>query len=144
MSVHLDKPFNNNSNIWFSSNDKINGTGARTCNFKYGITADTNTVIITDNLILGTLIKEILDTSVIAFQNISISYMLLKEIQNTNIKNIIFAISKEQSENFKYIIRRVFRDLIPLDYNLDIKYIEKYKNFFDDKFNVTYTLKRIL
>ena len=28
LSVHLDNPFNNNSDIWFFSNNKINGTNA--------------------------------------------------------------------------------------------------------------------
>ena len=29
LSIHLDKPFNNNQDIWFSSNNKINGTNAK-------------------------------------------------------------------------------------------------------------------
>lgn len=38
---------------------------------------------------------------------------------------------------------RIFRDLLPLGYNLDVKYINDYKDFFDKDFNVTYTLKKV-
>ena len=48
----------------------------------------------------------------------------------------------ECNENLDYIINRVFRDLIPLGYNLDIKYITNYKDFFEYNFNVTYTLNK--
>lgn len=84
-----------------------------------------------------------MDVPVIAFQKIFNSYMILKEIENTNIKNIVFAIQKEHSENLDYIIRRICRNLIPLGYTFDIKYITDYKDFFDDNFNVTYTLNKI-
>ena len=77
-------------------------------------------------------------------RNISNSYIILKEIEKTNIKNIVFVIRLTQAdENLDYIINRIFRDLIPLDYNLDIKYIKNYKDFFDEDFNVAYTLKRV-
>ncbi len=143
LSIHLDKAFNSTTDFWFSSNGKINGTEVKSWTSKYKLSEDTETVIITDNFIFGTLIKDILDTPVIAFQKISNSYMILKEIENTNIKNIVFAIQKEHSENLDYIIRRICRNLIPLDYTFDIKYISNYKDFFDDNFNVTYTLNKI-
>ena len=54
---------------------------------KSNISADTQNVILTDNFILGHLIKDALNLPVISFQNISNSYMILKEIQNTNIRN---------------------------------------------------------
>lgn len=144
LSIHLDKPFNNNQDIWFSSNNKINGTNARSWIMKNNITDLSDSVIITDNFLLGNLIKETINAPTIAFQNISNSYMILREIEKTNIKNILFVIRLPQAnENLDYIINRIFRDLIPLNYNLDIKYISNYKEFFDKDFDVTYTLKEV-
>lgn len=143
LSIHLDKPFNNNQDIWFSSNSKINGTNAKSWIMKNNIVDDSNNVIITDNFLLGNLIKETINAPMLAFQNISNSYTILKEIEKTNIRNIIFVIRLPQAdENLDYIINRIFRDLIPLNYNIDIKYINDYKDFFDDEFNVTYTLNK--
>lgn len=70
--------------------------------------------------------------------------MILKELEKTNIRNILFVIRLPQvNENLDYIINRIFRDLIPLGYNIDIKYINSYKDFFDKEFNVTYTLNKV-
>ena len=140
LSIHLDKPFNNNQDIWFSSNNKINGTRAKNWIMKSNINQYSTSVILTDSLLLGALAKDITDKSVIAFQNIANSYMILKEIENTQIKDIIFLV--RGNNNLDYIINRVFRDLIPLGYNLDIKYISSYKDFFNDNFNVSYTLNK--
>lgn len=108
---------------------------------KNNITNKTNSVIITDNFLLGNLIKETINVPMIVFQNISNSYIILREIEKTNIQNILFVFRLPQiNENLDYIINRIFRDLIPLGYNLDIKYINDYKDFFDKEFNVTYTL----
>lgn len=143
LSIHLDKPFNNNQDIWFSSNNKINGTNAKSWIMKNNVTDKSNSVIITDNFLLGNLINETINAPMIAFQNISNSYIILKEIERTNIKDILFVIRLPQAnENLDYIINRIFRDLIPLNYNLDIKYINDYKDFFDKDFNVTYTLNK--
>ena len=140
LSIHLDKPFNNNQDIWFSSNNKINGTRAKNWIMKSNINEYSTSVILTDSLLLGALAKDITGKSVIAFQNITNSYMILKEIENTQIKDIIFLVRR--NNNLDYIINRVFRDLIPLGYNLDSKYISNYKDFFNDNFNVSYTLNK--
>ena len=143
LSIHLDKPFNNNQDIWFSSNNKINGTSARSWIMKNNITDLSDSVIITDNFLLGNLIKETINAPTIAFQNISNSYIILREIEKTNIKNILFVIRLQQAnENLDYIINRIFRDLLPLNYNLDIKYISDYKDFFDVDINIAYTLNK--
>ena len=98
---------------------------------KNNITNKTNSVIITDNFLLGNLIKETINVPMIVFQNISNSYIILREIEKTNIQNILFVFRLPQiNENLDYIINRIFRDLIPLGYNLDIKYINDYKDFF--------------
>lgn len=111
---------------------------------KNNITNETNSVIITDNFLLGNLIKETINEPMIAFQNISNSYIILKEIERTNIQNILFIFRLPQvNENLDYIINRIFRDLIPLGYNIDIKYINSYTDFFDKEFNVTYTLNKV-
>lgn len=111
---------------------------------KNNITNKTKSVIITDNFLLGNLIKETINEPMIAFQNISNSYIILKEIERTNIQDILFIFRLPQvNENLDYIINRVFRDLIPLGYNLDIKYINNYKDFLDENFNVSYTLNKV-
>ena len=133
LSVHLDKPFNNNQDIWFSSSDKINGTKAKSWVMKSNINENTTDIILTDNFLLGTLVKETINYPVISFQNISNSYIILNEIANTEIKNITFLLRiPECKNNMDYIINRVFRNLIPLGYNLDIKYVKDFKDLFDD------------
>ncbi len=144
LSIHLDKPFKNTSELWFSSTNKINGTTAKSWIMRSNITENTTSVYLTDNFLIGNLLKETKNAPVIAFQNITNSYMILKEIENTNIRNITFVIRiPECNENLDYIINRVFRDLIPLGFNLEIKYIRSYKDFFDENFNVTYTLNKV-
>lgn len=143
LSIHLDKPFNNTSDIWFSSSNKINGTSARNWGMRYNILEDSTSAFLTDNFLLGNLIKEVINVPTIAFQNISNSYSVLKEIEGTNIKNITFVLRiPESNQNIDYIINRIFRDLIPLGYNLDIKHIRDYKDFFEKNFNVIDTLKK--
>lgn len=144
LSIHLDKPFNNNSDIWFSSSGKINGTAAKSWTMKSNITENANSIILTDNLIVGNMVKDILNEPVIAFQNISNSYMILKEIEKTNVKNIIFLIRDfETNKNLDYIINRVFRDLIPIGYNIDTKYVKDIKDFFDENINENYMLRKV-
>ncbi len=144
LSIHLDKSFNNNQDLWFSSSGKINGTGTKNYIMEYNIKEDSKNLILTDNFLLGNLIKETTDTPIIAFQNISNSYMILKEIENTQIQNIIFALRVPQTNNnLDYIIRRVFRDLIPLGYNLDTKLIYDYKDILKEDFMCNYRLKKV-
>ena len=83
LSIHLDKPFNNTKNLWLSSGGKINGTAVKNYITKSNINANTTSIIITNNFILSYFIEDTLNISVISFQNISNSYMILKEIQNT-------------------------------------------------------------
>ena len=65
--------------------------------------------------------------------------MILKEIEKTNVKNITFIIRIPQAnENLDYIIRRVFRDLIPLGYNLEMKCISNYSEIFSEDFTSSY------
>ena len=113
------------------------------------ISTNTTNVILTDSFILGHLIRDSLSLPVISFQNISNSYLILKEIQNTNIRNITFIIRIPScNNNLDYIINRIFRDLLPLGYNLDNKFISNYNeifklDFFDETFNVNDTLKNV-
>ena len=141
LSIHLDKPFNNISDIWFSSKDKINGTAGKSYIMKNNITENSKNLIFTDSLILGALIKATIDEPMIAFQNITNSYMILNEIEQTDIKNITFVFRIPYSnENVDYITRRVFSDLMPLGYNLNMKCIKDYKDFFDERFNEHYAV----
>ena len=140
LSIHLDTPFNGIKDLWFSSKDKINGTAGKSYIVKNNITEESKSLIITDNLILGNLIKATINEPMIAFQNITNSYMILKEIEQTNIRNITFVFRVPYSnENIDYITRRVFSDLLPLGYNLNLKCIKDYKDFFDENFDVHYT-----
>ena len=113
------------------------------------ISTNTTNVILTDSFILGHLIRDSLNLPVISFQNISNSYLVLKEIQNTNIRNITFIIrTPNANNNLDYVINRIFRDLVPLGYNIDCKCISNYNDifnldFFDETFNVNDTLKNI-
>jgi len=85
--------------------------------------------------------KEIINEPMIAFQNITNSYMILKEIENTDIRNITFVYRIPYSnENVDYITRRVFSDLIPLGYNLNLKCIKDYKDFLNEKFDEHYAV----
>lgn len=144
LSIHLDEPFNNNQDLWFSSSSKINGTGAKSWMMTNNITEKAENVVITDNFILGNLIRENFDTPLIAFQNITNSYVILREIEKTNIKNITFIVRLQQAEeNLDFIIERILKDLLPLNYNIDIKYIDTYRDIFDEKFNVSYILNKV-
>ena len=130
LSIHLDESFNGTQDLWFSSTSKINGTGAKSWIMNNNIDENSKELIITDNFLLGNFIKETTNTPMLAFQNITNSYIILKEIEKTDIKNIKFVLSlKQVNNNIDYIINRVFRDLVPLDYNLDIKYVDEYKDF---------------
>lgn len=144
LSIHLDKSFNNAKDIWFSSSNKIDGTTARNWIMRANITEKSDNVLITDNLLLGNLIKNSSNFPVIAFQNISNSYIILKELEKNHIKNVTFVLRElELSNNIDYIINRIIRDLVPLGYNIDIKYIRNFRDFFVQDFNVNYTLKEV-
>ena len=129
--------------MWFSSNGKINGTATKNWISKNNITSDTKTVILTDDLLLGNLIKAILNVPIISFSSISNSYQILKAIDNTNIQNIIFTVRSADNQNLDYIINRIFRDLIPLGYNLEIKYVRDYRDIFKDDFLTLYRLDKV-
>lgn len=110
----MDKEFNGTSDLWFSSAGKINGTGTKNWISKNNIREDTKTVVITDSLLLGNFMKATLNIPVISFSSIANSYQILKSIDGTNIQNIIFTIRPGANQNLDYIIRRIFRDLLPL------------------------------
>lgn len=142
LSIHLDRAYNNITDMWFSSSGKINGTATKNWISKSNITANTKTVVLTDDLLLGNLIKAILNVPIIAFSSISNSYQILKALDNTNIHNIIFIVRSVDNQNLDYIINRIFRDLIPLGYNLETKYVRDYKDVLKDDFLTLYRLKK--
>ena len=141
LSIHLDKPFNQSQDIWFSSNNKINGTCAKNWTMKSNIYENSKNVLLTNNFLLGALVADITSDAVISFQNITNSYTILKEIADTQIKNITFLL--RGASNLDYIINRVFRDLIPLGYNLDIKYVSNYKDLFNENISCLNNLKNV-
>jgi len=99
--------------------------------------------VLTDNLILGNLIRETINVPVIAFSSIANSYQILKALDNTNIKNIIFTVRNNREQKLDYIINRVFKDLIPLGYNLETKYINNYRDILADNFLDSYKLEKV-
>ena len=143
LSIHLDKPFNNTKDMWFSSKDKINGTGTKNVLSKNNIDENTDTIVLTDNFLLGNYIKASLNAPMIAFSNISNSYQILKVIESTNVDNIIFAFRIGLNDNLDYIINRVFKDLIPLSYNLETRPIKDFKDVLDKDFLTLYSLRKV-
>ena len=143
LTIHLDKPFNNSTDIWFSSKGKINGTGVKNDVFKHNIFDNTDTIVMTDNLLLGNYIEASLNVPTIAFSNIANSYQILKEIEKTNAENIIFTIRNSENQNLDYIINRIFKDLIPLGYNLECKYINDFKDVLKEDFLYLYKLEKV-
>lgn len=143
LSIHLDNKFNGTNNLCFSSKDKINGTATKNFISKSNITKDIDTVVLTDDLILGNLIKDTINVPIIAFSSITNSYQILNILDKTNIKNIIFTIRSEENKNLDYIINRVFKDLIPLGYNLEIKYIRDYNDILREDFLHLYRLEKV-
>jgi hypothetical protein len=142
LSIHLDKSFNETTDIWFSSKDKINGTATKNFIFKSNIAEDTDTVVLTDDLILGNLIKDTINVPLIAFSRITNSYQVLNVLEKTNIRNIIFTVRKTENQNLDYIINRVFQDLIPLGYNLETKYVKEYRDIFKYDFLYFYKIEK--
>ena len=92
---------------------------------------------------IGNYIKASLNVPMIAFSNISNSYQILKVIESTNVDNIIFAFKIGQNDNLDYIINRVFKDLIPLGYNLETKAITDFKDVLDKDFLTLYSLRKV-
>lgn len=71
----------------------------------------------------------------------------LAEIYDASINKMVNVAIIEMIK-LDYIINRIFRDLLPLGYNLDTKCITNYNDifkidFFDNNFNVDYTLKNV-
>lgn len=143
LSIHLDEPFNNTKDMWFSSKDKINGTGTKNVLNENNIDENTDTVVLTDNFLLGNYIKASLNVPMIAFSNISNSYQILKVIESTNVDNIIFTFKIGQNDNLDYIINRVFKDLLPLGYNLETRPIKDFKDVLDKDFLTLYSLRKV-
>lgn len=143
LSIHLDNLFNGSTNICFSSKNKINGTATKNYISKSNITHDTESIILTDDLILGYLIKDTINAPIIAFSSITNSYQVLNVLDKTNIRNIIFTIRNDKNQNLDYIINRVFQDLIPLGYNLETKYISDYKDILKEDFLHHYRLQKV-
>ena len=134
---------NHKKDMWFSSKDKINGTGTKNVLSKNNIDENTNTIVLADNLLLGNYIEASLNVPMIAFSSISNSYQILKVIEDTNVDNIIFTFKIGQNDNLDYIINRILRDLIPLGYNIETKPIKEFKEVLDKNFLTLYSLRKV-
>ena len=135
LSVHLDKEFNGTEYLWFSSNNKINGTPARNWITKANIYEHTQTIILTDNLLTYNLIRQVEDRAIMAFSGVTNSYSILKELEDTNVENIVFTIRKlEDNQRLDYMIEKIFKDLLCKGYDFTYKYIENYKDILEDNF----------
>lgn len=97
----------------------------------------------TEDGIIRNLIREMLDVPVIAFLSIVNSYQVLKAVEETNVEKIIFTLRLSDNKNLDYIIHRVYKDLIPLGYDIEIKAIKDYIDVLDDDFLRTYKLENV-
>ena len=144
LSIHLDKELQDGTqDYWFSSKGKINGTGTRNVISKTTIDENEEILILTDSILLGNLIRDMLDVPVIAFSNIVNSYQLLKAVEETNVEKIIFTLRLKDNKNLNYIIHRVYKDLIPMGYDIETKVIKNYTDILDDNFLNTYRLEKV-
>ena len=144
LSVHLDKELQDGTqDYWFSSKSKINGTGTRNVISKTEIDENEDTLILTDNILLGNLIRDMLDQAVIAFSSIVNSYQVLKAVGETNVEKIIFTLRLKDNKNLDYIIHRVYKDLIPMGYDIETKVIQDYTDVLNDDFLSTYRLENV-
>lgn len=144
LSVHLDKPLQDGTtDYWFSSKGKINGTSTRNVISKTTIAENENLLVLTDNILLGNLIRERLDVPLIAFSNIVNSYQVLKAVEETNVEKIFFTLRLKDNKNLDYIIHRVYKDLIPLGYDIETKVVRDYTDILDDDFLSIYKLEKV-
>ena len=135
LAIHLDKRFNNTEYLWFSSNNRINGTQAKNWITKANIEEHTNTIILTDDLLTYNLIKEVSDKPIMAFAGLTNSYYILNELDESNIENIVFTIRKtEYNQKLDYMIEKIFKDLLSKGYDITYKYIESYQDILEDSF----------
>ena len=84
-----------------------------------------------------------MEVPIIAFSNISNSKQILKILDNTNIQNILFTFKVNRNDNLDYIINRVFRNLLPLGYELEVKAITDFKEILKDDFLTFYRLQKV-
>ena len=84
-----------------------------------------------------------MEVPIIAFSNISNSKQILKILDNTNIQNILFTFKVHRNDNLDYIINRVFRNLLPLGYELEVKAITDFKEVLKDDFLTFYRLQKV-
>ena len=70
-----------------------------------------------------------------AFSGVTNSYSILKELEDTNVENIVFTIRKlEDNQRLDYMIEKIFKDLLCKGYDITYKYIENYKDILEDNF----------
>ena len=87
-------------------------------------------------------------TGYIAHVNIIKDYARQIKEYDKDIKVIVGGVHAEvnpedfENKNIDYIINRVFRDLLPLGYNLETKYIKDYTDMLKDDFLYLYTLRK--
>lgn len=56
---------------------------------------------------------------------------------------LFFLLKLVQNDNLDYIINRIFKDLIPLGYNLETKPIKDFKDVLDKDFLTLYSLRKV-
>lgn len=122
LSILLDKTYNGTNNIWFSSNNKINGTPAENWLMSFNIKEDTHTIILTDDFITAHNLNLGLKVPILAFSSIQNSKNLIKQLKNTNIKKIIFTVRlSDETQKIDYLIEKLLSGLLDVGYDIEIK-----------------------
>lgn len=122
LSILLDEEFNGTKNIWFSSNNKINGTPAENWLTSFNVKPDTETIILTDDFITAHCLNLGLKVPIVAFSGIQNSKNIIKNFKNTNIKNIIFTLRiQDDTQKMDYITDKLISGLLAANYNVKIK-----------------------
>lgn len=122
LSILLDEKFNETNNIWFSSNNKINGTAAQNWLMSFNIKEDTETIILTDDFIVAHNLNLGLRVPILAFSSIQNSKNIIRKLKNTNIKNIIFTLRiNDETQKLDYLIEKLISGLMVAGYDVSIK-----------------------
>lgn len=122
LSILLDKEFNGTNSIWFSSNNRLNGTPAENWLTSFNLNESTDTIILTDDFITAHVLNLGLKVPILAFSSIQNSKNIIKKLKSTNIKNIIFTVRvNDETQKLDYLIEKLISGLIASGYNVSIK-----------------------
>jgi len=122
LSILLDKEFKGTKNIWFSSNNKLNGTAAENWLTSFNLNENTKTIILTDDFITAHSLRIGLNVPILAFSSIQNSQNIIRKLKKTNVKNIIFTLRiNDNTQKLDYLIEKLISGLLSVGYDVSIK-----------------------